>query len=152
LEKNMNKICAIIITSLLITTSAFAKNETPAEANKRNANAFCEALANDKNFDKAREYIGDRYIQHDPKIEDGIDGLKKYFNFLTKLYPNMHTEIVRTTADDNFAYVHMRVVLIPGTRGDAMVDIFRFENGKIVEHWDVLQEIPAFSRNENGMM
>lgn len=149
----MNKLHVMLIALIFtFSSSVFAKTLSQPELNKSNAIAFCQALANDKDFTKAREFIGDRYIQHDPNVEDGIDGLRKYFNFLTKLYPNMHIEVVRATADDDFAYVHMRVVFIPGTRGDAMVDIFRFENGKIVEHWDALEAIPAYSRNDNGMM
>jgi predicted SnoaL-like aldol condensation-catalyzing enzyme len=54
-------------------------------------------------------------------------------------------------ADGDYVILHVHAVRVPGTRGNAIVDIFKLENGKIVEHWDVIQEIPGEAANPNGM-
>jgi predicted SnoaL-like aldol condensation-catalyzing enzyme len=61
------------------------------------------------------------------------------------------SEITRVFADGDHVIVHVHAVREPGTRGNAITDIFKLENGKIVEHWDVVQPIPQKAANTNGM-
>jgi len=66
-------------------------------------------------------------------------------------FPNSRSEIKRVFADGDYVILHVHAVREPGTRGNAIVDIFRLEDGKIVEHWDVVQPIPEKAANPNGM-
>lgn len=91
------------------------------------------------------------YTQHNPMAADGPEGLKGFLQFLRAQYPDSHSEIKRAFADGDYVVLHVHAVRVPGARGSAVVDIFRLENGKIVEHWDVIQEIPEKAANRNGM-
>jgi predicted SnoaL-like aldol condensation-catalyzing enzyme len=121
------------------------------EANKQTVLAFYEAAINQTDFDAASRFIGERYVQHNPRIADGIEGLKAFLGFLKESFPNLHGEIKQVFADGDFVVVHTHGVRTPGDRGSAIVDIFKLEDGKIVEHWDVIQPIPENATNQNGM-
>jgi predicted SnoaL-like aldol condensation-catalyzing enzyme len=121
------------------------------EANKKTVLAFYEAGINNKDFDAASKFIGKRYVQHNPNIADGPEGLKAFLGVFKEKFPNLRGDIKQIFADGDFVIVHVHGVRVPGERGSAIVDIFKLEDGKIVEHWDVLQSIPATSANTNGM-
>jgi len=121
------------------------------EANKKVVAAFYEAGLNKKDFDAASKYFGSKYIQHNPGAPDGIEGFKTFVNFLRSKFPNSHSEIKKVFADGDYVILHVHAVREPGTLGRAIVDIFRLENGKIVEHWDVAQDIPEKMPHGNGM-
>ena len=121
------------------------------EANKKTVLAFYEAGINNKDFDAASKFIGKRYVQHNPNIADGPEGLKAFLGVLKEKFPNLRGDIKQIFADGDFVIVHVHGVRVPGERGSAIVDIFKLEDGKIVEHWDVLQPIPETSANTNGM-
>jgi len=121
------------------------------EANKKTVLEFYEVGLNKKDFDAAAKYFGPKYIQHNPGAPDGIEGFKTFVNFLKEKFPQSHSEIRRVFADDDHVILHVHAVREPGTRGRAIVDIFRLENGKIVEHWDVAQDIPEKMPHNNGM-
>ena len=129
-----------------------ATAETAQEkANIRTAEAFYDAAINAKDFDKAKAYLGDRYVQHNPQAQDGPDGLKGYIAFLRAKFPNQHNEFLRAFADGDYVIVHVHSVQTPGTLGRAIVDIFKLEKGKVVEHWDVIQDVPEKPANTNTM-
>jgi len=137
---------------LAAVSLAAQARETPQErANIRTVEALYQAALNDKDFAKARSYLGDRYIQHNPTARDGIDGLKAFIDFLRTKFPASHSEIKQAFADGNYVILHVHSVRLPGTLGRAIVDIFRLENGKVVEHWDVVQDIPQHPANSNTM-
>ena len=121
------------------------------EANKKTVLAFYEAGLNRKDFEAAAKFFGPKYIQHNPGAPDGIEGFKTFVNFLKEKFPQSHSEIRRVFADGDHVILHVHAVRDPGTRGRAIVDIFRLENGKIVEHWDVAQDIPEKMPHNNGM-
>ncbi len=122
------------------------------EANKKNVVEFYNAVLNEKDFDKASKYVGATYIQHNPIGADGLDGIKGFINFLKEKFPQNKSEIKRVFADGNYVIVHVHAVREPGTRGNAIFDLFRLDdNGKIVEHWDAVQPIPEKSLNNNTM-
>jgi predicted SnoaL-like aldol condensation-catalyzing enzyme len=123
----------------------------PLEANKKVVREFYDSLINKKDFKAASKYIGNRYIQHNPLVADGPEGLKAFVNFLKSDYPDARSEIKRIFADGDYVIIHVHSVRIPNTRGRAIFDLFKLENGKIVEHWDAIQEIPESSANPNGM-
>ena len=82
---------------------------------------------------------------------NGPDGLKRLVTLLKEKFPNAHSEIKRVIAEGDYVVLHVHAVRAPGERGRAIVDIFKLENGKIVEHWDVIQDVPEKAANDNTM-
>ena len=139
---------ALILALVVGAMPAYAADP---EANKKVVLDFYEKGLNQKDFEAAAKHFGPRYIQHNPGAPDGIEGFKTFVNFLKEKFPQSHSEIRRVFADGDHVILHVHAVREPGTRGRAIVDIFRLENGKIVEHWDVAQDIPEKMPHNNGM-
>jgi predicted SnoaL-like aldol condensation-catalyzing enzyme len=139
------------LLAVLLLVFAFPAHAADLEANKKAVVEFYEAGLNKKDFEAASRYFGPKYIQHNPGAQDGIEGFKAFLAFLRDKFPNSHSEIKKVFADGDYVILHVHAVREPGTRGRAIVDIFRLENGKIVEHWDVAQDIPEKMPHNNGM-
>jgi predicted SnoaL-like aldol condensation-catalyzing enzyme len=149
---------AFVICATLALTAPLAQAQmTDAqkmERNKKNVVAFYNAVLNEKDFEKAKTYVGATYIQHNPIGADGLDGIKGFINFLREKFPNNKSEIKRVFAEGNYVIVHVHAVREPGQRGNAIFDLFRLDDdGKVLEHWDAVQPIPdpATALNKNGM-
>ena len=140
---------ALVLASLIVAAAAPALAD-PA-ANKKVVLDFYDKALNQKDFDAASKYFGPRYIQHNPGAPDGIEGFKAFIAQRKEKFPNARSEVKRSFADSDYVVLHVHSVREPGERGVAIVDIFRLENGKIVEHWDVAQPIPEKTANGNGM-
>jgi predicted SnoaL-like aldol condensation-catalyzing enzyme len=153
MEADMLRLCLAAITFTLLTATPYARaaGVEQLEANKKTVAAFEDAALNQKDFDSASKYLGPRYTQHNPNVPDGPEGLKGFLAFLKDKFPNNRSETKHVFADGDFVIVHDHAVREPGTSGSAIVNIYRLENGKIVEHWDVIQPIPEKSANDNGM-
>ena len=121
------------------------------EANKRTVLAFYDAALNRSNIDEAAAYFGPHFIQHNPRSKDGIEGFRSLLQDLKKQFPGLRSDVKRVFADGDFVILHVHVKLQPEELGLAIVEIFRLEHGKIVEHWDVRQPIPETAANSNGM-
>ncbi len=121
------------------------------ERNKAAATGFYEAALNRKDAEAAVSYLGSDYRQHNPVIEDGRAGLAKMVNWLAGAYPQAHSEILRVIAEGDFVVLHVHRRRTPDGPGDAIIDIFRLEDGKLVEHWDVIQPVPEKAVNSNTM-
>lgn len=139
------------IAMLAIHSSALAKDAATEANNKRVVLEFYEKGLNQKDADAAIAYLGSRYIQHNPNAADGAEGFRKFIGFLKEKFPQSRSEIKRVFTDGDNVILHVHAVREPGTRGNAIIDIFRLENGKIVEHWDVVQPVPETSANSNSM-
>lgn len=144
-------VMAASVASLLAATPALAGNTAQEEVNKKVVVELYEQGINQKDFEAAAKAFGPKYIQHNPRAADGPEGFKAFIEFLKAKFPNYHSEIKRVFADGDYVILHVHNVPAPGERGAAIVDIFRLENGKVVEHWDVRQDIPEKSANTNTM-
>ena len=121
------------------------------ERNKEIVIAFYNAAINDKDFEAASAYLGDVYIQHNPMAADGPEGLKAFLDFASANLSEFRIEFKRVLADGDFVMVHGHAKANAEDRGSAVMDIFRVEDGKVVEHWDVMQAIPETAMNDNTM-
>ncbi len=124
-----------------------------SEANKANIVAFHKKAVFEGDVENAfRLYAGASYRQHNPLIEDGMEGLRKFVAWIRVNHPDAHGEIKRVFADGDYVILHSRWRgLSDSPRGEAVVDIYRLEDGKVVEHWDVIQPIPETAANKNTM-
>jgi predicted SnoaL-like aldol condensation-catalyzing enzyme len=90
------------------------------------------------------------YIQHNPNAATGSQGLKEMLDRAKVKYPKAEHRVKRLLVDGDLVAAHVHVVFNPGDAGFAVVDIFRIANGRIAEHWDVMQPITASTKNANG--
>jgi predicted SnoaL-like aldol condensation-catalyzing enzyme len=120
--------------------------------NKENAAAFYEIMFNDcRPREAINRFVGNEYIQHNPEVGNGPEAFIEYFERMAKEYPGKKVLIKRSVAENNLVVLHCHQSW-PGDHDYAGIDIFRFDaDGKIVEHWDVLQVVPTESKNSNGM-
>lgn len=124
------------------------------ETNRHNAMAFYELMFNQCQPREALErYAGASYIQHNPHVADGKDAFIAYFEKMATEYPGKKVVFKRTVAEGDLVVLHCHQTWPTDANKDwAGIDIFRFDdNGKIVEHWDVLQVVPSESQHANTM-
>jgi predicted SnoaL-like aldol condensation-catalyzing enzyme len=121
------------------------------EMNKQNAIAFYK-MAYLGNPSKAVElYVGNEYIQHNPTVADGKEGFIEYFTLMQQDFPEKSIEFVRAIAQDDLVSLHTHQIW-PGNDQYITMDFFRFDDyGKIVEHWDSIQQIPNKTKSGNTM-
>lgn len=147
----MNRWMLGLCAALTLAGAARAEETAKEKANKAAVLAFYDAALNKLDFEAASKYLGPYYKQHNPTAADGAEGLKGFITFLKTSFPQTHSEVTMSFADGDYVILRVHAIRTPGTAGNAIVDIFRLENGKVVEHWDSVQPVPDKAANNNTM-
>ena len=110
------------------------------------------AFNKNKPEEAAERYLGDVYIQHNPAVRrDGAAAFIGFVRGFRSQFPGLRFEVKRAIAEGDLVAVHSHLKVSADDRGTAVMDFFRLENGRIVEHWDALQPVPEDSANANTM-
>jgi predicted SnoaL-like aldol condensation-catalyzing enzyme len=112
---------------------------------------FYEELFSHGNLAVIDEFVGPVYIDHNPQSPDGSESIRNVVTGLRVAYPDMKSSIERVIAEDDLVLLHTNAVLEPGSKGMAIAAVFRVDNGKIVEHWEVMQQVPDSTVSGNDM-
>ncbi len=153
----MNKFSSIVVTTLAtlaLSMPALALNyktvmNPQTQQSVDIADGFYEDVIVYRNLDNLKKYIGDKYIQHAPAYGDGTDALVKALEKELNDSPDVEVRIHRTIAEDDYVAIHSSWGY--GKEVYVFVDIWRVEDGKLVEHWDHYQKVPEKSENTNTM-
>jgi predicted SnoaL-like aldol condensation-catalyzing enzyme len=123
-----------------------------AENYKQTVLAYYNMAFNErKPAEAAQKYGGDHYIQHNPQAPDGFEAFVGFVEGFVEQCPQMSLEIKRAVAEGDMVVTHSLLKTSPEDRGTAAADFFRLEEGKVVEHWDVLQPVPESAANDHPM-
>lgn len=123
----------------------------PVEENKALVMRFFNEFMTDHNIEVLDELLGPNYTQHNPGLGDGKAELIRFFQDFWKIYPTPRYTLKRMIAEGDLVALHYHFQPDPNEKGGAIVDIFKVENGKLVEHWDVYQLWPEKSLCEKPM-
>ena len=139
---------ATVVAGLLLAAPA---KESQTERNKKLVVEFYNKVFQDHDVDAALTYLTEDYKQHNPMAATGRKAFMDIFRSYFKAFPDARSEIKRVAADGDLVFLHVHAKMNKTDRGSAVVDILRVRDGKIVEHWDVIQAIPEKSANDNTM-
>jgi len=112
---------------------------------------FYDVIINGRQYERANEFLNDNYIQHKPEVETGALGVLDFVRSVYDQAPDHKARIVRSFVDGDYVILHVHITNAVEAPNLAVMDIFRVEDGKLVEHWDVASAVPETSRNVNGV-
>lgn len=148
-------VAGLLAAAVVLAAPAFA--QSPArdmkveEANRKLVVEFYDRFFNRHETAEAATVVADDYRQHNPHVPDGKTPFVSFFTGFFKDNPQSKAKVVRSAADGDLVWLHVHSTKGPNDRGQAVVDIFRVSNGRIVEHWDAIQSVPEKSANGNTM-
>ncbi|HEV7432882.1 MAG TPA: nuclear transport factor 2 family protein [Steroidobacteraceae bacterium] len=153
----MRNVLLGLLTGVLAacTTTGAVSRAAVAQQNTAVVLAFLDTVINKHEVEQAfKLYVAPQYQQHNPAVADGnVAAMQALTHYTHDLYPELRIEVKRTVAQGDLVAVHSRYIKHTADRangrGQAVVDIFRLEHGKIVEHWDVVQEVSAEAAHDN---
>ncbi|MCU1717904.1 nuclear transport factor 2 family protein [Pseudomonas sp. 5P_3.1_Bac2] len=141
----------LALSGNLLAGQAAPRDLAQEEANRALVLSFYNQFFNEHDTAAASKLITDDYRQHNPHVPDGKAPMVEYFTEFFKTYPDARAKVVRSATDGDLVYLHVHSTDSKTDRGVALVDIFRVEDGRIVEHWDVIQPVPEKAANTNTM-
>jgi predicted SnoaL-like aldol condensation-catalyzing enzyme len=121
------------------------------DTNKDNAISFLKLAASGKVREAYSKFVGAGFRHHNPFFEGSAESLLRAMEENAQQNPEKVLEVKRAIAEGDHVAVHTHVRQKPGDPGAAVVHIFRFEKGRIVELWDLGQPVPERSPNQHGM-
>ena len=139
------------LTAVPVLAETAGRDFAREEANRKLVIEFYDTVFNKHEVEKGAAVIVDSYKQHNPMVPDGKKPFVDYFIGHFKENPQSKARIVRSATDGDLVYLHIHSTEKDGDRGRAIVDIFRVTDGKITEHWDVIQPVPETAANNNTM-
>lgn len=141
----------LLAANLAPVESALAKDDANARDAKAVVLDFQEQFFNRHDVTAADRFLSDDYRQHNPNFADGRAPFVSFFSRFFAEHPNARATTVRMAADGDLVFAHIHFQSDPEDRGRAIVNIYRVRDGKICEHWDVVQPVPATAQNGNSM-
>ncbi|GLX78555.1 hypothetical protein tinsulaeT_18950 [Thalassotalea insulae] len=149
---------ALLALSATMASQASEETSTPAQANLKKALYCMDILENRPDLEPSQrinilrnECFAADYIQHSPHVKDGREEVLKLFENRFNNHREITTSIKRTATQGDLVWIHQHVKRTPSDLGRAVVNIFRMEDGKFAEHWNVVQSVPDKSKNNNTM-
>ena len=142
---------ALSIAAGPVLAQSTTRDLAAEEANRELVIEFYDRIFNRHEVVEGAEVMAEDYIQHNPNVPTGKAPFVSYFTTFFRDNPQSRARIVRSATDGGLVYLHIHSTNGPEDRGRAIVDIFRVQDGKIVEHWDVIQQVPETAANENTM-
>lgn len=146
----------VTMSALALSATAMNAQAAPAENsaldNKAIARVFLDTIWNSHNPEAAANMLAPDYIEHNPSATgSGPKAFIATVRFVLNAHPQTSISFHRSVAEGDMVMLHVHWKTSPTDTGAAAVDIFRIQNGKIVEHWDVIQPVPTAAANPNGM-
>jgi predicted SnoaL-like aldol condensation-catalyzing enzyme len=129
--------------------NSLAREKQRLEKNKRLVLAFYAKMIGEKDPDGARPFMGERYVQHSPYAKDGFEGVAEFARMFKRDFPKHTYDVKKVIAEGDLVVLHLHGKQGMSPHGEAVVDMFRVKNGKVVEHWDVIQSLPEKYENPN---
>ena len=126
---------------------------TESQRNKEVVLAFLRLAFTEKRpADAFAEYVGENYVQHNPHAPAGAEASARYLAAFVARFPELSLDVHRVIAEDDLVCTHSLLRLTPASRGSAIADVLRVRDGRIVEHWDVVQEVPEATASGNPIV
>lgn len=150
--KSLGVVTATLMLSVPAVSLAQPERDVEAEeANRALVTEFYNQFFNEHETEQSSRVLAQDYMQHNPEVPDGKAPFVDYFAGYFQENPDYQSEIVRSAADGDLVWLHVHSTNGEEDRGESVVDIFRVEQGQIVEHWDVIQSVPEDAANDNTM-
>jgi predicted SnoaL-like aldol condensation-catalyzing enzyme len=140
----------VLLVTVFVANAQTKRNLKQEEANKKMVTAFYQGLFGDKDYSVIDKYIAANYIQHNPSLADGAEPLKNAVQVWLKDVPKGKVDFQHIAADGDLVFLHVKTHGATG-KITAIVEIFRVKDNRIVEHWDVIQEMPEHSENAHPL-
>ena len=141
-----------LIAAAAVALPISAKAEDALDPAAQLVHDYIEVVVNGRQFDRIDEFVAEDVIQRNPNLPNGRDALRQFWEGFLGAVPEARITVVRSISDGTMVWEHALFQRTPDDPGIAAVDIYRVENGLIVEHWDVVQEIPAETASGNHMV
>ncbi len=153
-QTKMKKLVQLFALLLVLSSQiscAQANKETVDKKNKKIVVDFYQRLFGDKDITAIDDYLVENYIQHNPGASDGRQALKDFFMKLISNQPKTKINFLKVVSDGDLVVLHMKVKSFISGNDASLIDIFRVKDGKIVEHWDIIQDVPEKAANAHPM-